>query len=67
MGHGILAHRRGPVHVRYAGEITDEQEVTEQVKALECHMGRRRQVTELTGIAGVSFIEVKFEQSLGNE
>lgn len=48
-------------------EITDEQKITEQVKGLECRVGCRRQVKELTGIVGVSFIEGRFEQSLGNE
>lgn len=66
-GDGIIAHGREAAHAHCAREITDEPGITGQVPHRECQPGCRRQVQELTGTGGVSFIEVRFEQSLGNE
>lgn len=67
MRDGIIAHRREATHARCARGITDEQEITEQVSDREQQVGCSRQVQELTGTVGVSFVEVRFEQSLGSE
>lgn len=66
-GRWYYTHRREATHAHCAREITDEQEITEQVSDRERQVGCSRQVRELTGTVGVSFIEVRFEQSLGSE